>query len=119
MEAVAGQLCNAAKRAGDAAAARLQPLHTMHEGDPAGGPGGDTEAPPADAAAALASIVQALQLTFSDLLGPLRAAPSVPPPASAPQVALPCRRVADSERLHACRRAEPCGLVGVYLVVTR
>lgn len=75
-EAVAGRLCDAAKLAGDAAVARLQPLHAMHEGSPAGSSGGDEESPPADAAAGLASIVQALQLTFSDLLGPLRTPPS-------------------------------------------
>eukprot|EP00892_Ulva_mutabilis_P001897 jgi/Ulvmu1/11708/UM008_0119.1 len=66
--AVASQLCEAAEQAADTATAKLQPLQTLHSQGVADGEASE----PQHAADALGEIMQALQLTFSELLGPLR-----------------------------------------------
>lgn len=68
-ETVAGKLCDAANLAADTAVSQLQPLHQLHVQGVAGGEGSEG---PLDGAAGLAAIMQALQLAFSDLMGPLR-----------------------------------------------
>lgn len=71
---MAGKLCDAAKLAADTAVLQLQPLHKLHVQGVAGGEGSEG---PLDGAAGLAAIMQALQLAFSDLLGPLRKSPAL------------------------------------------
>ena len=72
-EAVAARLCEAAQRAAGSAVSKLTPLQELHTGGGADN-GEGAGVLPADAAAALAAMAEALQLTFSELLGPLRAA---------------------------------------------